>query len=73
MMMDMMGNYGFGGWIMAAVGLLVLLLLILAVAALGATTSFADLRSARPALVWTILAQTLLQLAVVTALVLALT
>ena len=35
MMMDMMGNYGFGGWIMAAVGLLVLLLLILAVAALA--------------------------------------
>jgi|CXWL01.1.fsa_nt_gi uncharacterized integral membrane protein (TIGR00698 family) len=47
--------------------------LAIAVAALGATTSFADLRSARPALVGTILAQTLLQLAVVTALVLALT
>jgi len=35
MTMDMMGGYGYGGWIMAAVGLLVLLLLVLAIAALA--------------------------------------
>jgi len=35
MMMDMMTGGGFGGWLMAGVGLLVLLLLVLAIAALA--------------------------------------
>lgn len=34
-MMDMMGSCGFGGWLMAGAGLLVLLLVVLAIAALA--------------------------------------